>query len=196
MPLTALVTAGTVPPVTTPASARLMALRGEALRWGPLALAVGFLAQRSIATVLLRVGHPGAALDDEYIHFQYARAIAEGHALRFQAGEPFTSGATGMLWAAPLAPFWALGMRDEAILWPAWVLSFVALGALAWEASRLTDRLAGKAAGVGAGAMTLAFGGFTWCAASGMEVVPFAWAIARATRRACDWAEDEPSART
>jgi hypothetical protein len=168
----------------------------RALVLAPLVVVVAVLAQRSIAAVLARVGHPGAALDDAYIHFQYARAIAEGHPLRFQAGEPFTSGATSLLWPALLAPFWLLGARDEAILWPAWALSYIALGGLAWEASRLTERLAGRAAAVGAGAMVLAFSGFTWCAASGMEVVPFAWAIARATRRAAEWIERPREERT
>jgi hypothetical protein len=152
-------------------------------------LGAALLAKHTLAAVLEKVGHPAAALDDAYIHFQYARAIAEGHPLRFQAGAPLSSGATSMLWPAVLAPFWALGARDEAILWPCWVLSFAALGGLAWEAARLTERLAGRTAAVGAGAMTLAFGGFLWCAASGMEVVPFAWAIARATRRASEWTE-------
>jgi hypothetical protein len=161
----------------------------RAIKYGPVVLAVGFLAQRTIAAVLGKVGHPGAALDDAYIHFQYARAIASGHPLRFQAGAPVTSGATSMLWPALLAPFWAIGMRDDAIVWAAWALSFTALGALAWEAAALTSRLAGRPAAIGAGAMTLAFGGFVWCAASGMEVVPFAWAIARASRRACEWSE-------
>ena len=161
----------------------------RALSYGPLAGIVGFLADRAIAGVLAKVGHAGATLDDAYIHFQYARAIAEGHPLRFQAGEPLTSGATSMLWPALLAPFWALGARDNAIVWAAWTLSFAALGGLAWEAGRLTERLAGRAAAVGAGALILAFGGLLWCAASGMEVVPFAWAIARATRRASEWAE-------
>ncbi len=170
--------------------------RQRAITFGPPAVAVALLAWRSIATILSRVGHPGAALDDAYIHFQYARAIAEGHPLRFQAGEPFTSGATSMLWPAVLAPFWGLGFRDEGILWPAWLLSFVALGALAWEAGKLTERLAGRAAAVGAGAMVLAFSGFTWCAASGMEVVPFAWAIARVTRRSSEWVEVAPEGRT
>jgi hypothetical protein len=142
------------------------------------------------------VGHAGAALDDAYIHFQYARAIAEGHPFRFESGEPATSGATSLLWPVMLAPFWAVGARDDAILWPAWGLSFVALGALAWEASRLTEPLAGRIAATGAAAMTIAFGGFVWCAASGMEVVPFAWAIARATRRSSDWAEARLEARS
>jgi hypothetical protein len=175
---------------------RWAAWKRRALRYGPLTLAVALLAQRAIARVLAKVGHPGAALDDAYIHFQYARAIAEWHPLRFQAGEPITSGATSMLWPALLAPFWALGFRDEAILWPAWALSFLALGGLAWEAAHLTERLAGRAAAVGAGAMTLVFGGLVWCAASGMEAVPFAWAMARAARRASEWAEGGAEART
>ncbi len=159
------------------------------MKYGPVVLGVAFIAQRTIAAVLAKVGHPGAALDDAYIHFQYARALASGHPLRFQAGAPVTSGATSLLWPALLAPFWAVGMRDEAIVWAAWALSFAALGGLAWEAAALTSRLAGRVAAVGAGAMTIAFGGFVWCAASGMEVVPFAWAIARASRRACEWSE-------
>lgn len=166
------------------------------LVFAPLVVAVAILAERSIAAVVTRVGHPGAALDDAYIHFQYARAIAEGHPLRFEAGEPFTSGATSLLWPALLAPFWLLGARDEAILWPAWALSYVALGGLAWEAARLTERLAGRTAAIGAGAMVLAFSGFVWCAASGMEVVPFAWAIARTTRKAAEWIEKPREART
>ncbi len=185
---------GTVAPVTP--RERLLAWKTRALALSPVVVAVGVLAQRSIAAVLERVGHPGAALDDAYIHFQYARALAEGHPLRFQAGEPFTSGATSMLWPAVLAPFWAFGLRGEAILWPAWGLSFLALAGLAWEAGRLTERLAGRAAAVGAGAMVLSFSGFTWCAASGMEVVPFAWAIARATRRAADWTDEAAEKRS
>jgi len=164
--------------------------------FAPLVLAVAVLAERTIASVLAKVGHAGATLDDAYIHFQYARAIAEGHPMRFAPGAPVTSGSTSLLWPALLAPIWAFGARDEDIVWAAWILSFAALGGLAWEASRLTERLAGKTAALGAGAMTLAFGGFVWCAASGMEVVAFAWAIARACRRACDWAEADAALRT
>jgi hypothetical protein len=166
------------------------------LRWSPLALVTALLGQRAIAGVLAKVGHPGPALDDAYIHFQYARAFAELHPFRFQAGEPISTGATSFLWPMVLAPFYAIGFRREAILWPAWALSFLALGALAYEASALTKPLAGRAASIGAAAMVLGFGGFAWTAASGMEVVPFAWLIAFATRRACDWAEAAPETRT
>jgi hypothetical protein len=166
------------------------------LSFAPIALAVTVLAERSIAGILAKTGHPAATLDDAYIHFQYARALAEGHPLRFQAGAPITSGATSALWPALLAPFWALGARGDALLWPAWFLSFAALAGLAWEALRLTERLAGRTAAMGAAAMTISFRALAWCAASGMEVVPFAWAIARASRRASEWAEAQPPERT
>jgi hypothetical protein len=164
--------------------------------YGPLVLAVAALAWRTLGAVLAKVGHAAPTLDDAYIHFQYARAIAEGHPLRFQSGEPISSGATSMLWPLVLAPFWALGARGDAIVWPAWAISFVALGALGWETAQLTRKLAGKTAAVGAAAMVLAFGGLLWCAASGMEVVPFAWAVARASRRASEWQEGEQGDRT
>jgi hypothetical protein len=162
----------------------------RAARWVPLVLATLLLALRALGGILDKLGHPGATLDDAYIHYQYARAFAEGHPFRFQPGEPISTGATSLLWPMVLAPFHAMGFRGESILWPAWALSFLALGALAHEAYALAKPLAGKAAAIGAGAMVLAFGGFVWCAASGMEVVPFAWLIAFATRHAAEWAED------
>jgi hypothetical protein len=161
----------------------------------PLVVVTALLARASIHAVLAKLGHPGAALDDAYIHFQYARAIAEGHPLRFQAGEPISTGATSFAWPALLALPYALGFRGESILWIAWVVSFVALGALAYETYAITRPLAGRAAGFGAGAMTLLFGGFAWSAASGMEVVPFAWVLLHAMRRASEWAEN-PARRT
>jgi hypothetical protein len=155
----------------------------------PIALATAWLAHDAIGGVMLRLGHPGATLDDSFIHFQYARAFAEGHPFRYQAGDPPTSGATSLLWPLLLAPFYAIGFRDLSILWPAWGLSFLALGLLAHEAFLLARRLAGTACAVGAGAMVLSLSAFTWCAASGMEIVPFAFCLARATRRASEWAE-------
>jgi hypothetical protein len=163
--------------------------------WLPLVLATALLARASIRAVLAKVGHPGAALDDAYIHFQYARAIAEGHPFRFQAGEPISTGATSFLWPALLSLPYLVGFRGESILWVAWMLSFAALGALAYETFAIARPLAGRPAAIGAGAMTLAFGGFAWSAASGMEVVPFAWLLAHAVRRACEWAE-APERRT
>jgi hypothetical protein len=181
----------------TPARA-IPSLRTRARRlvpFLPLVVVTSLLARSSIQAVLAKLGHPGAALDDAYIHFQYARAFAEGHPLRFQAGEPISTGATSFVWPLILAVPYALGARGESILWATWVLSFAALGALAYETYAISRPLAGRAAGFGAGAMTLLFGGFVWSAASGMEVVPFAWVLLHAMRRASEWTE-EPSRRT
>ena len=101
-----------------------------------LVLAVG-----SVREILQRLGHPGAMLDDTYIHFQYARAIAEGHPFRFQAGEPISTGATSLLWPAILAPFYWVGFRGNLLLWPAWVISYAALFGLGVESARLLGML-------------------------------------------------------
>jgi hypothetical protein len=171
----------------------------RARRFAPLAIlavATALLAKKAIGGVIAKVGHPAAALDDAYIHFAYARAFAEGHPFRYYPGAPISTGATSLLWPLVLAPFHLVGFRGESIMWPAWLLSFVALGALAYEAYRLTEPLAGKAAAAGAGAMVLSFGGFAWCATSGMEVIPFAWSIAFLTRRAAQWVEAKDEERT
>jgi hypothetical protein len=165
-------------------------MRGK--KWipcAPIAIAVLVIAFATTRAVTALLGHAGATLDDAYIHFQYARAIAEGHPLRYQAGEPISTGATSALWPMLLAPFYLIGFRGEAIVWAAWLLSFGALGLLAHEAIQMTKPLAGNAAAAGAGAMVLFFSGHIWCAASGMEVVPFAWVMTRALRKAAEWSE-------
>jgi len=188
----------TAPSTQSSAEATRRRARERARRlapYAPLVLVTAYVAVNAVRAVLARVGQPAAALDDTYIHFQYARAIAEGHPFRFQPGEPISTGATSFLWPALLAVPYAVGLRGDAIMWAAWALSFTALGALAYEAYVLARPLVGRGAALGAAAMTLAFGGFTWGAASGMEVVPFAWTFAACIRRACEWAES-PSERT
>ncbi len=160
----------------------------------PAALPTFVIAFFTVRAVLRKVGHAAASLDDTYIHFQYARAMVEGHPMRYQAGEPVSSGATSQLWPALLAPFYALGFRGESLMWPAWVLSFACLAGLAYETTKLARGLVSEAVAVAAGAMVLTFGGHVWCAASGMEVVPFAWLLVRSARRASDWCEASPAA--
>jgi hypothetical protein len=157
----------------------------------PIVVVTAILAWRTLRAVLAQVGEPCAAIDDAFIHFQYARAIAELHPFRYAPGMPPTSGATSLLWPTMLAPFYAIGFRGNAIVWPAWILGFAALAALANEAYHLARPLAGRWGAVASAAMVLCFSAFTWCAASGMEVVPFAWAMARSARRASEYAEDE-----
>lgn len=156
----------------------------------PIAIATAILAWRCIRAVVAKVGEPCATLDDSFIHFQYVRAIVEGHPLRYQAGEPFTSGGTSILWPALLAPFYLVGFRGLSLMWPAWALSFTAQGLLSYDAYKLALPITGRGAALATAAMVLTFAGFAWCASSGMEVLPFAWSLARCARLASEWAED------
>ncbi len=176
--------------------------------WLALAIALGTaaVASATLRPVLARLGHPGATLDDAYIHFQYARAYVEGHPLRFQAGEPRSSGGTSFAWPVLLAVFYGAGLQGESILWAAWGMSFLALAGVAWEAAALTRRLAAgepgsqggqanaEVAAFFAAALVIAFSPFAWFAASGMEVVPFAWVLARLARLAAEETDEATGA--
>jgi hypothetical protein len=178
---------------------RSSSLAGVAKRWlpyAPVVLVTAMLAGYAIRGVLAKCGHPAVPLDDAFIHFQYAKRIATGHFFSYVDGEGYSSGATSLVWPMMLAPLYLVGFRDLWIIWGAWFFGFVSLGALAVETYRLSVPLAGRAAAVGAGAMVLCFGGYLWCAASGMEVVPLAWTLAFGLRKAIEWAEAPRDART
>ncbi|HKQ71814.1 MAG TPA: hypothetical protein VJT73_20865, partial [Polyangiaceae bacterium] len=166
------------------------------LPFAPVALATAGIAAYAISAVLAKCGHPAVPLDDAFIHFQYAKRLASGHFFSYSEGDPYSSGATSLAWPLLLAPFYLLGLRELAIVWAAWLFGFVALGALAVETYRLALPLTGRGAAAGAGAMVLCFGGYLWCAASGMEVVPLAWILAFTLRRAIEWGEAAPEERT
>jgi len=174
-------------------------LSAIAKRWAPYAsvvVATAGLAAYVVREVLKRCGHPAVPLDDAFIHFQYARRLAGGHFFSYVEGEGYSSGATSLLWPTLLAPLYLIGLRDLTIIWAAWGLGFLALGALAVETYRLAAPLAGRVVSIGAGAMVLCFGGYVWCAASGMEVVPLAWVLAFALRQCIEWGESPENERT
>jgi hypothetical protein len=147
------------------------------------------LAIMTTRAVLERTHGPAVPLDDAYIHFQYARALASGHPFQYTAGATPTPGATSLLWPMILAPFYALGFRGDRLIWAAWGLGWISLGLLAWETRRLAMGLVRPSVAMVALAMVFAFGGFTWFAASGMEVVPLAFLLTRTARRAAEWIE-------
>lgn len=159
-------------------------------RYGLLAFLTAALAFWSVRRILTTTGgEPAAPLDDTFIHFQYARSFATLSPFEYSPGAPPTPGATSLLWPLLLALPYALGLRDEQLLWVAWLLSFVALGLLAHETHRAAQKVTSRTSALAAGAMVLAFGGHVWFAASGMEVVPLAWLLMRSTRRAAEWGE-------
>jgi hypothetical protein len=167
---------------------------GRVLPFAPVAIATFWIARSTIRTILTKAGGPAVPLDDAYIHFQYARALAEGRFFAFQPGEGYTSGATSLLWPAMLAPFHLIGFRDTSIIWIAWMYGWVFLALLAVETKRLATGLVDEMTAIGAGACVLAFGGYTWFASSGMEVTPLAWSLAITARLCASWAE-RPDAR-
>jgi hypothetical protein len=168
-------------------------LRGKAwgaLRSHGLALAVSAaLGVVCVRAIFEQAGGPAAPLDDTFIHFQYAKHLAEGRFFSYVAGEGYSSGATSLLWPLVLAPFYKLGLRDLTLLWAAWILGTIAHAGVAVEAYRITRRLAGESAAIGSAAMCLSFGAFAWFAWSGMETMALAWILLRTARvaaAACD----------
>jgi len=113
-------------------------------------------------------GRLSAPLDDGYIHLQYARSIADGHAFAYHPGDEASSGASSLLWVWLLVPFDALGLGEDPMMWVALALGAVFLALALLAAARMlwrTDR-AGPAAWLVLGA----WGWLGWHAVSGMEV--------------------------
>jgi hypothetical protein len=192
--------AGEVPATAEPRvpslPARLRALGRRLRPYGPALVVSGILGILAIRTIVSEAGRPALPLDDAFIHLQYARRLAEGGFFSYVAGEGYTSGATSLLWPIVIAPFCLLGLRDLSILYVLWFFGWIAHAALAVETARVAQRLAGTWAAVGAGAMCLGFGAFTWFAWSGMETIPFAWVLMRTVRVAAEFADPhrEPAA--
>ncbi|MBL8741744.1 MAG: hypothetical protein JNK04_11640, partial [Myxococcales bacterium] len=167
-------------------------LRTIAARFRPYALPLSLsslLAIVVIKAILHDAKQPAMPLDDSFIHFVYARRFAEGSPFTFSPGDGYSSGATSFAWPLLLVPFYLFGLRGLDLVWAVWGIGTVLHAAVAVETKRLVGGLAGTAAGIGAGAMCLLFGAFTWFAWSGMETIGLAWAMTRAARMLADYAE-------
>jgi hypothetical protein len=136
-------------------------------RWQTSAVCAAVLAAALYGTFLEhRLTAPGFPLDDTWIHLQFARNIAEGHGVSFNAGVP-SSGSTAPLWTLLLALPLAAG---ASALISAKVLGvgLVAIAALA--AAALARRLSGDAwAGMVAGMAVALTPRMAWAGLSGME---------------------------
>ncbi len=174
----------------------LTAARVRARPYLPALAVSGALGAIAVRGILDRTHRPAVPLDDSFIHFQFARRIAEGHPFTFGDGGGFSSGATSFAWPMLIAPFHLLGARELAVIWVAWVLGTLFHAATAVETTRLATPLVGRAAGLGAGAMSALFGAFAWFAWSGMETIALAWALTRTARQAAEWAERAPHERS
>lgn len=136
--------------------------------WGAwFAVAVALLAG-SIWLVLAtgRLGRLGFAMDDPYIHLQFARNLAHGQGFSFNPGEP-VPGATSPLWVFVLALPQLLAIPAEPTAAALGLVSAALAAALTFTAGRACA-LPGSLAGLAALATALT-ARFTWASVSGME---------------------------
>ncbi|HJL33065.1 MAG TPA: hypothetical protein RMI62_28500, partial [Polyangiaceae bacterium LLY-WYZ-15_(1-7)] len=157
-------------------------MRGRTIAQLALALAAGgALVSVFVASALDHTGGlPVAPLDDTFIHLQYARSIAEGHAFAYHPGEPPSSGASSIAWATLLALPHLFGARGLDLLWADWILSALFVALLLFAAARVARTLGAPIEGGGrdvaplpplaAPLGLLAWGWLGWHLASGMEV--------------------------
>ena len=126
-----------------------------------LALGVFLVRERQLA------GGSGFPLDDAWIHFHFARNLAEGHGFVYNPGV-HVSGSTAPLWTLLLGGTFALA-GSEPLLAKALGVAAALLTALL--AGVLAGRFTGhEGLGLLAGALTALAGPLAWGALSGMEV--------------------------
>lgn len=136
------------------------------------------------------LGALGPALDDTYIHLQFARSLAEGQGMAYRPGE-WVSGSTGPLWTALLSLAFVLGIDP---VWWALLLGAGLYVAAAAETGRVL-----QAYGVSwwlvvlGGLLFVASDLMIWSAFSGMEISLFVYLSVLGTRlhvetwRALSW---------
>ncbi|REK07209.1 MAG: hypothetical protein DWQ36_12805 [Acidobacteria bacterium] len=134
-------------------------------------LAVALLVLGAIAAWLwATLGALGPALDDAYIHLQFASSLAAGDGMAYRPGEP-VSGSTGPLWTALLAV--AALLPGSTVHW-ALLLGAVLTALAVVEMQRLLRALDLPAGLVWLGALLfLASDLVLWSAYSGMELPLF-----------------------
>jgi hypothetical protein len=143
-----------------PSGARVCLLLGGA------AACIGYL-----AIELWRLdGGLGWPLDDSWIHLQFARNLAAGGGLAYNAGELVT-GSTAPLWTALLALLAYLPGSPLAWAQLAGALLYLASIDATWRLARGLGLRPGLAAL--AGGLTLGTGWMVWSALSGMEIPLF-----------------------
>ncbi|APR83726.1 Hypothetical protein A7982_09075 [Minicystis rosea] len=109
-----------------------------------------------------------APLDDVFIHFDYARAIARGYPFEWSEGNGFSSGNTSIAYPFVLAFGYLVGFRGASLMvWAAIVACISTLGFLL-AAARLTEPL-GRWAKYFVPPAVLSLGALDWSLWSGME---------------------------
>ena len=138
-------------------------------------LLLGVLVVSGFLALMLSVtdGHFVAQGPDLYVVCQYARAMAEGHPFRYNAGEAPTTGSTSVLHTAILAVAHGLGARGEGLV--AFAVLFGAalyLGSILL-AHRVAARLSGSREALLAGLLVALGGPVVWGFLYGSDIALF-----------------------
>ena len=121
-------------------------------------------------------GYFPAPLDDVYIHFDFARSLAQGHPFEWVPGNGYSSGETSPLYAVLLALGWLVGFRGRLLgVWAA-IVAVVAIASFVRSAQTLARPCPRWLAG-GIAVLMLSVGIVDWSLYSGMEVATFAAAL-------------------
>lgn len=145
---------------------------------GSLVPAVGVAAAFYRAAWPVGRGWFPAPLDDVYIHFDFARSLAEGHPFEWIPGNGYSSGETAPLYALVLAVGHLVGFREARLGLFAAAIGVLATAWLVTCVRTLVARTLGAAASTGGGRIVLwlaplvvlAVGLVDWSLVSGMEV--------------------------
>jgi hypothetical protein len=123
-------------------------------------------------------------LDDTYIHFQYARQMAQGHPMVYHDGDPATSGGTSVIYPLLLAVGYKLGFTGWALTYWALVLGALFFFGSTWlvyliaRSNPLIPEQADQPYHALALALVFALSGpFIWAALSGMETALFVFVV-------------------
>lgn len=111
-----------------------------------------------------------APLDDSFIYFQYARALAEGRGLSYSPGDAPTTGATSVVYTLVLALAYRLGATGEDLILFGFVLGSCFLFLSSLLVARIVQSLSNWLAGAAAAVLFLLNGHVLWSYLSGMEV--------------------------
>lgn len=155
------------------------ARRDAALWWAwSFAIVIGVGAAFYVPA-LRRTGVWPAPLDDVYIHFDFARSIAEGRPFEWMPGNGYSSGATSLVYPFVLAIGYFVGFRGV------WLGAFAAAIAVACAvdlARSLRDLARGAPRWVTflCAPLVIAWPLVDWSLFSGMEVALFAAVLGRA----------------
>ncbi len=147
-------------------------------------------------------GEWSAPLDDVFIHFDYARSIAQGHPFEWSPGNGYSSGNTSILYPFVLAIGYLSGFTGQTLmLWAAVIAATCVFGILlACRSVFFLGVIGGDWGRIGAYLLPpifLGLGALDWSLWSGMEVSFFLglWAVALAASHELDVAPRSKIAR-